>query len=129
MALFLNATQKVVFSRTRKDVTWNNSRLVRELDPRAIGEMKRQSGQDMILFGSGSIVSELTRHGLIDEYQFAVMPVVLGAGRPLFTGVERVKLDLIDARGFASGNVLQRYRRANQGEAVTARHVQWTQRR
>ena len=112
MALFLNATQKVVFSRTRKDVTWNNSRLVRELDPRAIGEMKRQSGQDMILFGSGSIVSELTRHGLIDEYQFAVMPVVLGAGRPLFTGVERVKLDLIDARGFASGNVLQRYRRA-----------------
>jgi dihydrofolate reductase len=112
MAVFLNATRKIVFSRTRKDATWNNSRLVRELDPRAIEEMKREPGGDMLLFGSGTIVSELTRHGLIDEYQFVVIPVVLGAGRPLFTGVDRVKLELIDARGFESGNVLQRYRRA-----------------
>jgi dihydrofolate reductase len=112
MAVFLSATRKVVFSRTRKDVTWKNSHLVRELDPRAIEEMKRQPGGDMIIFGSGSIVSDLTRHGLIDEYQLVVIPVVLGAGRPLFTGVDRVKLELIDARGFESGNVLQRYKRA-----------------
>jgi dihydrofolate reductase len=112
MAVFLNATSKVVFSRTRKDVTWKNSRLVRELDPRAIEDMKRQPGQDMILFGSGSIVSALTRAGLIDEYQFVVVPVVLGAGRPLFSGVDRLKLALIDAKGFESGNVLQRYKRA-----------------
>lgn len=112
MAVFLNATRKVVFSRTRKEAAWNNSRLVPELEPRAIEEMKRQPGEDMILFGSGTIVSELTRHGLIDEYQLVVIPVVLGAGRPLFTGVDRLKLELLDVRGFESGNVLQRYRRA-----------------
>ena len=48
--------------------------------------MKRQPGKDIIIFGSGSIVSQLTRHGLIDEYQIVVGPVLLGAGRALFSG-------------------------------------------
>jgi dihydrofolate reductase len=58
---------KMVFSRTLKDVTWKNSRVVHELDPREIETMKKQAGKDMIIFGSGSIVSQLTQHSLIDE--------------------------------------------------------------
>ena len=50
--------------------------------------MKRQPGKDIIMFGSGAIVSQLTRHGLIDEYQFVVGPVLLGGGRRLFGGLE-----------------------------------------
>lgn len=34
--------------------------------------MKKQPGKDMIIFGSGSIVSQLTQHDLIDEYHFTV---------------------------------------------------------
>ena len=44
--------------------------------------MKRQPGKDMIIFGSGSIVSQLTQHGLIDDYHFVVSPILLGSGRP-----------------------------------------------
>ena len=87
-AVFLNEATKIVFSRTLKDVTWKNSHIVRELDPREIEAMKRQPGKDMIVFGSGSIVSQLTPHGLIDEYQMVVGPVLLGSGRPLFSGLE-----------------------------------------
>jgi len=110
MAVFLNEVPKIVFSRTLKEATWKNTRIVRELDPREIEAMKRQPGQDMIMFGSGSIASELTRHGLIDEYQFVVAPLLLGDGKTLLDGVShRLKLDQKEAKGFPSGNVLLRY--------------------
>ena len=49
MAIALNQMTKLVFSRTMKDVAWRNSRLLRELDPRAIEAMKRQPGKNMII--------------------------------------------------------------------------------
>lgn len=110
MAVWINDAVKVVFSRTRKDVTWNRSRLVRELDPEAIEAMKRQPGKDMLIFGSGAVVSALTAHGLIDEYQFVVTPVLLGSGRSLMNGVSAsTTLDLIEAKPQTTGNVLLRY--------------------
>jgi dihydrofolate reductase len=110
LAVWINEATKLVFSRTRKDVTWRNSRLFHELDPREIAAMKKQPGKDIMLFGSGSIVSQLTQHGLIDEYQFVVSPILLGSGRSLLSGVPKIsRLDLLEARKFQSGNVRLRY--------------------
>jgi dihydrofolate reductase len=114
MATFINESTKVVFSKTLQDVTWRNSRLLHELDPSEIGAMKEESGEDMIVLGSGSIVSQLTEHGLIDEYQFVVSPTFLGSGEPLFSGVSKgSRLDLLEAKAFPSGNVMLRYARSN----------------
>jgi dihydrofolate reductase len=114
MATALNGMSKLVFSRTMKNVTWRNSRLIRELDPREIETMKRQPGKEMIIFGSGSIVSQLTRHGLIDEYQFIVCPIFLGKGQPLLTGVSKhMRLDLLESKPLPSGDVMLRYARRN----------------
>jgi dihydrofolate reductase len=75
--------------------------------------MKAQSGKDLIIFGSGSIVSQLTRHSLIDEYQFAVCPVLLGSGQPLVRDVsKRLRLDLLEVKGLPSGDVILRYSRS-----------------
>jgi dihydrofolate reductase len=113
MANWLNDATKLVFSRSLKDVTWKNARLLHELDPREIGALKREPGKDMMIFGSGSIVSQLTQHGLIDEYRFVVSPVLLGSGRSLVSGVPtRSRLDLVEAKGYRSGNVMLRYARA-----------------
>jgi dihydrofolate reductase len=110
MAVWINEATKVVFSRTRKEVTWRNSRLVHELDPREIEAMKGQPGTDMMIFGSGSVVSQLTEHRLIDEYRFVVGPILLGDGRPLLGGVPKsLRLDLLEARAYPSGNVMLRY--------------------
>ena len=110
MGIWINEAAKLVFSRTRKDVTWRNSRLVREFDPREVEAMKRRPGKDMIVFGSGSIVSQLTDHGLIDEYRFVVAPVLLGSGRSLIGNVsKRTRLDLLEAKPYGSGNVMLRY--------------------
>lgn len=114
MAIWLNEATKFVFSRTLQDVMWRNSRLLHELDPREIAAMKMQPGKDMIVFGSGSVISQLTQHGLIDEYQFVVSPILLGSGRPLLAGVSKsLRLDLLEAKAYQSGNVMLRYARPN----------------
>lgn len=112
VAIALNRMTKVVFSRTLKDVTWRNSRLLRELDPGAIETMKGQPGKDMVIFGSGSIVSQLTQHELIDEYQFVVCPILRGNGQPFLRGVsKRLRLNLLEAKALPSGDVVLRYER------------------
>lgn len=114
IATWLNEMTKLVFSRSLKDVTWKNSRVLHELDPREIETMKSQPGKDMIIFGSGSIVSQLTQHGLIDEYQMVVCPIFLGSGRPLLTGVSKnSKLELVEAKPYRSGDVMLRYTRSS----------------
>lgn len=112
LAIALNKTSKLVFSRTMKDVTWRNSRLIPELDLREIETMKRQPGKDMIIFGSRSVVSQLTQHDLIDEYQFALCPILLGSGQPLLKDVSKsLRLDLLEAKALPSGGVMLRYGR------------------
>lgn len=114
MAIFFNQVTKLVFSRTLKEVTWKNTRLLHEFDPREIEAMKKQPGKDMIIFGSGSIVSQLTEHGLIDDYRFVVNPILLGNGRELVSGVSKsLKLKLLEQKAYRSGNVMLRYAPAN----------------
>lgn len=110
MATWINDANKIVFSRTRRDVNWKNSRLVSELDAHSVAAMKAQPGKDMIVFGSGSITSQLTEHGLIDEYMFVVSPVLIGDGRSLISGVpKRTALKLLEVKSFPAGNVMLRY--------------------
>ena len=112
MANFINEATKVVFSTTREDVTWRNSRLLRAFDPHQIEALKREPGTDILVFGSGSIVSQLTQHRLIDEYQLIVNPVMLGSGRPLVRDVSTaVPLKLLEAKAYPTGNVMLRYAR------------------
>jgi dihydrofolate reductase len=109
---WINETAKLVFSRTRRDVTWENSRLLPALEPREIEALKRRPGGDIMVFGSGTIVSQLTEHGLVDEYQFVVSPTLLGNGRPLISGLPATaRLELLEARAYPSGNVMLRYGR------------------
>jgi dihydrofolate reductase len=110
MAKWINDATKWVFSRTRKEVTWKNSRLLHQFDPHEVQALKKQPGKDMIIFGSGSILSQLTEHGLIDEYTFVVGPIFLAGGRPLIAGLSKnVQLDLLEAKANPSGNVVLRY--------------------
>lgn len=110
VARLLNEIEKVVFSTTLTEATWQHTRLVRERAPEAVAEIKAQPGRPIIVFGSANLAATLMQHNLIDEYRIAVNPVVLGAGSPLFkpyTG--RRELRLLDARIFKSGIVELRY--------------------
>lgn len=110
MGVWINEATKIVFSRTRKEVSWNNSRLVHAIDPGEIEALKRGPGKDIMIFGSGSVVSQLTQHGLIDEYQFIISPILLGGGKSLLAGLTKpARLDLAEIKAYKAGNVMVRY--------------------
>ncbi|MBI1766870.1 MAG: dihydrofolate reductase [Bacteroidetes bacterium] len=107
----MNASEKIVFSRTLKKAEWNNTRLVKGNIVEEMKKMKRMPGKDMTVLGSGSIVSQFAEHGLIDEFQFMVDPVALGEGTPIFKGItQKLDLKLIDVKKFKSGVVLLSYK-------------------
>jgi dihydrofolate reductase len=106
----MNKLPKVVFSRTLDKVSWDNTRLVKGDAATEVRKMKQASGEGMVILGSGSLVSQLSRAGLIDEYQIVVKPVALGEGRTMFDGLSRkLALKLTKTRAFANGNVLLSY--------------------
>ncbi|MGH8977189.1 MAG: dihydrofolate reductase family protein [Acidimicrobiia bacterium] len=109
----MNKLPKVVFSRTLDRASWDNTELIADDVVPTMEQRKAASGPDMIILGSGTVVSQLTQAGLIDEYQFVVIPVVLGNGRTLFEGVSgSVDLKLMNTRVFRNGNVAMTYQRA-----------------
>ena len=72
--------------------------------------MKAEDGNGMVIFGSGTIISLLTRERLVDEYQLVVNPIVLGGGRTMFEGIEgALPLKLTQSRTFGNGKVLLCY--------------------
>jgi dihydrofolate reductase len=113
----VNTISKVVFSRTLAEAPWGpfkNARLVKEDPAAVVAQLKQQAGEDMVIFGSGRLVSELAQAGLIDEYQLRVNPVVLGRGKRLFPDLrETVKLKLLDSRTSPSGVVVLHYQLDN----------------
>lgn len=115
---FMNDTPKIVFSRSLKKPSWKNTRVIDKIDKEQILKMKKQSGRDMIIFGSGSVVSALSKYGLIDEYLFLVNPVVLGKGRSLFNGAgNNMNLKLEEIKAFSNGVVLHHYTLNGVGKA------------
>lgn len=110
IAPMMNELTKIVFSRTLNKAEWNNSLVVKENIAEEVSRLKQQPGKDMVIFGSGTIVSALTKLGLIDLYRLIVNPVILGRGKPLFKGLDdKLKLKLLNAKAFGSGNVILEY--------------------
>jgi dihydrofolate reductase len=100
---------KIVFSHTRQEVTWENSQLFNGNLLREVERLKQGEGTEIIIFGSGTIVQQLSNAGLIDDYFLVLTPVVLGEGKPLFSGVQKHNLRLLNVQHFDSGNVLLHY--------------------
>ena len=99
-----------MFSRSLKEALWQPAVLVREDPVQAVAKLKKGSGKDMVVVGSGTLVSALVRSDLVDEYRIRVRPIILGAGKSLFTDNERRhKLKLIAAKAFRNGVVALHY--------------------
>ncbi len=110
----LNSMRKVVFSRTLQAVEWNNSTLFHEISPDDVVRLKQEDGKNIVIYGSASVIQALTAHGLIDEYQLLVHPVLLGGGKRLFReGGEKTALRLVESKTFGSGVVRLSYQPAD----------------
>jgi dihydrofolate reductase len=106
----LNNTPKIVFSRSLKEPEWRNTTALNKLDEATIDRLKQQGDGTILIFGSGTIVSQLMEMDAIDEYQLLVNPIVLGKGKRLFANVDGMKkLELAETKTFPSGIVLMKY--------------------
>ena len=75
-----------------------------------VQEIKVETGKDIWLFGGASLTTSLLNSALIDEFQLAIHPLILGAGKPLFAGIEqRQWLRLETSKPFENGLVINRY--------------------
>ena len=102
---------KIVFSRSLASAEDKNTRIVRANLRDEILKLKQEPGKN-ILVGGVDVPSQLMELGLIDEYRFVVMPVIVGKGRRLFEDVnlpEKRQLKLVESKIFKSGCVGLRY--------------------
>jgi dihydrofolate reductase len=113
VAAGMNRMRKYVVSRSLDEAGWQNTTLIKGDLAAGIRKLKAQDGPDIVILGSGSIVSQLTQARLVDAYQIVVIPVVLGQGRTLFETVrDRVDLKLTKSKSFTNGNVVVWYEAA-----------------
>lgn len=105
----MNSLPKYVASRTLRKVEWNNSHLIQGDVGVEVAKLKQQAGQDLLVFGSCSLVQLLLQMDLVDELRLQVYPVALGVGKRLFNSQARTPLKMVEAKAFGSGVVLLRY--------------------
>jgi len=104
--------QKVVISKSLKNVTLEKTKIISENIPEEIINLKKEKGENILMLGSPSAAHLLMQHNLIDEYWINVNPAILGEGIPLFKDLkEKTNLQLLTSKTFSSGVVGLHYSR------------------
>jgi dihydrofolate reductase len=94
----MNEMPKYVVSSTLERADWNNSHLLRGEPAEEVARLRERYERDILVAGSATLVHELTARGLVDEYRLMVFPILLGAGKRLFTGAGAPRsMQLIEA--------------------------------
>ena len=104
----MNTMPKFVASRTLAEGGWNATIIEGELSSE-VAKLKEQPGGDLLIYGSGDLVDELTQLGLIDEYRLMVHPVIVGSGKRLFNGGTTTNLRLVENTSTDTGVVVLTY--------------------
>jgi dihydrofolate reductase len=113
-AISIDKIPKIVFSHTLKNTEWDSAKLSNKSLEEMVLELKQQPGGD-ILVGSRSLIIQLMKLNLIDEYQFCVHPVIAGSGLPLFENItDRTIIKLIKTKTFSSGAITLYYEPSGQ---------------
>jgi len=108
-AKLIDNISKIVYSRTLKNVTWKNTALKKEIIKEEIIALKQQPGKNIVV-GSPSLIVALAQLDLIDEYQLAVHPTIIGSGLPLFKNItDRINLKLFKTKTFECGAIVLYY--------------------
>ena len=114
----LNDATKYVASRSHPTLEWSKSVLIEGDAAEGVAALKRTPGPELQVHGSGNLIQTLMRHNLVDQYRLWVFPLVLGAGKRLFSdGTIPLALKLVDSKVSTTGVAIGTYEPA--GEIVT----------
>ncbi|MDE1880537.1 MAG: dihydrofolate reductase family protein [Euryarchaeota archaeon] len=109
MSEFAERVQKVVLSTPPRPTTWARTRFVPgEIDD-AVQELKKEAGGTMVVVAP-RLGMQMVRRGLIDDFLFAVSPVVLGKGNRFFEELQHQQtLHLVEVKALKAGELFLHY--------------------
>jgi len=108
-AVAINKIPKIVFSNTRTKVDWETATLADNDLKETVLKQREQPGNNLLI-GSRSLIIQLMKLNLIDQYQLCVYPVVAGSGMQLFEQAnDRTILDLVNTKTFKGGAIILYY--------------------
>ncbi len=112
----LNTRPKYVASRTLSEpLEWQNSTVLRGDVAQAVGALKRQDGDDLLVVGSTALVQTLFEHDLVDELQVMIDPLIVGGGKRIFPADGALRpFRLVDSQVTTTGAILATYARAEE---------------
>ena len=105
------AAGKVVYSTTLQAPDTARTRVERDFDPVEVRKLKEAADRDLSV-GGARLAAQAIAAGLVDEYQFFVVPAVVGGGTRSLPDQVRLSLALVDEHRFGSGTVYLCYRPA-----------------
>jgi dihydrofolate reductase len=109
----INAIRKYVISSTLRSTDWNNSTILSGDLITEVTELKRQDGQDLMIYGHGPLGQTLLEHGLLDEIRLSVHPILVGTGTLFYRDArKKAQLELVSSEPLPSGVVVLTYRPA-----------------
>jgi len=112
MSEFAERTQKVVISDSAVRTPWANTRVLEGDAAAAVARLRSEPGTNMVVVAP-VLGRELMRRGLIDEYLFAVCPVILGKGHQFFGELDgQQTLRLVEVKKFKAGELFLYYETA-----------------
>lgn len=105
-------TPKVVFTHTLHEHSWAYTTLAHGDLVEEVTALKQQPGGDIMVYGGSNFVTNLIKHGLIDQFFLFVNPTAIGHGKPIFQGLEQKQaLKLVEAKAFECGITVLSYER------------------
>jgi dihydrofolate reductase len=111
-ASYINNIPKYVVSTTLNKVEWQNSTLWKGNLVEEINKLRQQSGKNIGVAGSPTLVRSLIELDLLDELSLSVHPVIAGKGKRLFTeGVDIKRLKLVSNTTSGTGVAFLTYQR------------------
>jgi dihydrofolate reductase len=109
----MNSLPKYVASTTLEEsLEWDNAQLLQGDIAQAVGKLKQESGQDLLMYSSVELMRKLMESNLVDRFRIWVHPLILGSGKRLFEGIDRTDLKLADTTTLSKGVVVLDYQLA-----------------
>ena len=108
----INAMRKYVFSSTLTAADWNNTTIIPGDPVAAVRELKEQGDGHLMIYGYGQLAQTLVEHGLVDQLNFVINPVIVGSRTTMFRPGQRTNLRLVTVSERRNGAVTLSYANA-----------------
>ncbi len=113
-AVAIDRIPKIVFSHTLKNVEWKSASIAKRDLKDEVLELKQRPGKD-IFIGSRSLIIQLLKLNLVDEFQLCIHPMLEGNGLQLFEDInDRIIFKLVKTKTFRNGAIILYYQPKNE---------------